>query len=145
MSAARERGSVLLLMPAAVLIVIVLGAIAVDAAVVLLGEREASSLATAAANDAATAIDDDVLRAGGGFALDHDRARRVATSAVAGTSSGLDELRIEVTFPTVDGEPAVRVVVRGRVRSIFAPALTGGSESTEVSASATAVARPAPA
>ena len=131
----RERGSVLLLMPAAVLIVIVLGAIAVDATVVFLGEREASSLATAAANDAATAIDDAVLRDGGGFVLDEDRARRVAASAVAGTSSGLDGLSVEVTFPTVAGEPAVRVVVRGEVDRILTPG------SVTVSAAATAVAR----
>jgi hypothetical protein len=135
---------VLLLMPAAVLIVIVLGAIAVDAAVVFLGEREASSLATAAANDAATAIDDDVLRAGGGFVLDQDRARRIALAAIAGTSSDLDDLGVEVTFPTVDGETAVRVVVRGRVHHVFAQALPGADDTVAVSASATAIAEAQP-
>lgn len=132
-----ERGSVLLLMPAAVLAVLVLGAIAVDAAVVLLAEREASSLAAAAANDAATAADEAALRAGAGFVLDEDRARRVVLATVGVSSPALDDLTVEVAFPVVDGQRAVRVVVRGRVDRVVAPG------SVAVAAGATAVARAA--
>ena len=137
-----ERGSILMLMPAAVLVIVVLGAIAVDLTIVFLGEREAVSLAAAAANDAATAaLREDVFRERGEFVLDEARAHRIVLASMAASSSEIDDLRVEVTFPTVDGERAIRVTVRGSVRYVFAPAIPGAPRTAEVSASATAVAR----
>lgn len=135
----RERGSVLLLFPAAVLVLVVLGAIAVDAAVVFLGEREAASLAAGAANDAATAVDEAAFRERGEFVLDEDRARRVALASLAASSSELDDVEVDVSFPIVDGEPAVRVTVRGTVAYVFAAALPGADRTAAVESTATAV------
>ena len=139
----RERGSVLLLAPAAVLVVVVLGAIAVDLSIVFLGEREAVSLAVAAANDAATAaLNEDVFREHGTFELDEARARRIVVASLAAASTELEDIEFDITFPTVEGEPAIRVVVRGTVRYVFAPAIPGTPHRAAVEASATAVARP---
>lgn len=131
-----------MLMPAAVMIVILLGAIAVDAAIAFLGEREALSLATAAANDAATAaLDQGRFRGSGEFALDHDRARRVVEATLAASSSELDEVTVDLSFPVVDGTEGVRVVVRGTVDYLFADAIPGAPDGLAVEAAATAVAR----
>ena len=137
-----ERGSVLMLLPAAVMIVLLLGAIAVDAAIAFLGEREALSLASAAANDAATAaLDQDRFRATGEFSLDHDRARRIVEATLASSSSELDDVSVEVTFPIVDGTEGVRVEITGSVEYVFAKAIPGAPHHIELAASATAVAR----
>lgn len=136
-----ERGSVLLLVPAGVLVVLVLGSIAVDFAIAFLGERELSSLAAAAANDAVTAaVDEDHLRETGEFVLDPARAREVALATIEASSTevDLDPPVVEVT--TVDGLPAVRVRLRGRVDYVFAPALPGGPDGADVDAAAVAVA-----
>ena len=139
---ADERGSVLMLLPAAVMIVLLLGAIAVDAAIAFLGEREALSLASAAANDAAAAaLDQDRFRATGEFSLDHDRARRIVEATLASSSSELDDVSVEITFPIVDGTEGVRVEITGSVEYVFAKAIPGAPHRIEVEASATAVAR----
>jgi hypothetical protein len=138
-----ERGSVLMLMPAAILVVIVLGSIAVDFSIAFLGERELASLAAAAANDATTAgVDLERLRDDGTFVLDEDRVLAVVRSTIGGSSTEVDlePPVVELTF--VDGEPAVRVTLRGTVDYIFARAIPGAPEQAEVEATAIAVARP---
>jgi hypothetical protein len=134
---------VLLLMPAAVLIVLVLASIAVDFGIAFLGEREVASLASHAANDAVTAaLDEPHLRATGEYRLDPDRVHDVvrATIAAASTEVELDEPIVDVLV--VDGLPAVRVELTGRVDYVFAPALPGGPDGADVGASAVAVAEP---
>lgn len=136
-----QRGSVLLLVPAGVLVVIVLGSIAVDFGIAFLGEREVASLASAAANDAATAaVDQDHLRETGEFRLDADRAEAVVAATLAASSTEVDLDRPVVELTTIGGEPAVRVRLTGRVDYVFAPALPGAPDGTEVSAAAVAVA-----
>jgi len=138
----RERGSVLLLVPAGVLVVIVLASIAVDFAIAFLGEREVASLATAAANDAATAaVDEAHLRATGEFRIDPDRAEDVVAATIAASSLDLDLDPAVVDVIDLDGAPAVRVRLTGRIDYVFAPALPGAPDGADVGASAVAVAR----
>lgn len=136
-----ERGSVLLLMPAGILVVVLLGSIAVDFAIAFLGEREVASLATSAANDAATAaVDEAHLRATGEFRLDPTRAERVVAATIAASSSEVDLDAPVVEVVDVNGEPAVRVRLTGRVDYIFARAIPGAPDGADVGASAVAVA-----
>lgn len=136
-----ERGSVLLLMPAGILVVVLLGSIAVDFAIAFLGEREVASLATSAANDAATAaVDEAHLRATGEFRLDPTRAERVVAATIAASSSEVDLDAPVVEVIDVNGEPAVRVRLTGRVDYIFARAIPGAPDGADVGASAVAVA-----
>lgn len=138
----RQRGSVLLLMPAGILVVVVLGSIAVDFAIAFLGEREVASLATSAANDAvAAAVDEDHLRATGEFRLDPARVELVVAATLEAASTEVDLDPPAVTIVEVDGQPAVRVRLTGRIRYVFAPALPGAPTHAEVGASAVAVAR----
>lgn len=135
------RGSVLLLMPAGILVVVLLGSIAVDFAIAFLGEREVASLATSAANDAATAaVDEAHLRATGEFRIDPTRAERVVAATIAASSSEVDLDAPVVEVIDVDGEPAVRVRLTGRVDYIFARAIPGAPDGADVGASAVAVA-----
>ena len=137
----RDRGSVLLLMPAAVLIVLVLASIAVDFGIAFVGERELASLASHAANDAATAaLDEAHLRATGEYRIDADLAERVARAAIDSSSTEveLDEPVVEILI--VDGFPAVRVALTGRIDYVFSSALPGGPDGIDVDASAVAVA-----
>jgi len=137
----RERGSVLLLVPAGVLVVLVLGSIAVDFAIAFLGEREVAALASAAANDAVTAaVDEAHLRETGELRLDPDRAVAVVEATLAASSTEVDLDRPVVEVTTIDGDPAVRVRLTGRIDYVFAPALPGGPDGTDVSAVAVAVA-----
>ncbi|MBA2279913.1 MAG: hypothetical protein M3527_04780 [Actinomycetota bacterium] len=132
-----------MLMPAAILVVIVLGSIAVDFSIAFLGERELASLAAAAANDAVTAgVDAEQLREDGTFTLDADRVLEVVRSTIEGSSTEVELAPPVVELTVVDGEPAVRVTLRGTVDYIFAPALPGAPDSAAVAASALAVARP---
>lgn len=136
-----ERGSVLLLMPAGILVVVLLGSIAVDFAIAFLGEREVASLATSAANDAATAaVDEAHLRATGEFRIDPTRAERVVAATIAASSSEVDLDAPVVEVVDVNGEPAVRVRLTGRVDYIFARAIPGAPDGADVGASAVAVA-----
>lgn len=135
------RGSVLLLMPAGILVVVLLGSIAVDFAIAFLGEREVASLATSAANDAATAaVDEAHLRATGEFRIDPTRAERVVAATIAASSSEVDLDAPVVEVVDVNGEPAVRVRLTGRVDYIFARAIPGAPDGADVGASAVAVA-----
>lgn len=137
-----ERGSVLMLAPAGVLVVIVLASLAVDFGIAFLGERELASLAASSANDAvAAAVDEDHLRRTGEFRLDADLVERIVTATLATSSTEVDLDPPDVVVTTVDGEPAVRVRLTGRVDYVFAPAIPGAPDGAEVGASAVAVAR----
>jgi hypothetical protein len=137
----RERGSVLLLVPAGVLVVVVLGSIAVDFGIAFMAEREISSLAESAANDAATAgVDLDHLRATGEFRLDPDRVEAVVAATLSASSTEVELEPPDVDVIVVDGDPAVRVRLRGRIDYVFAPALPGGPAGADVAAGAVAVA-----
>jgi hypothetical protein len=121
---------------------IVLGSIAVDFAIAFLGERELASLAAAAANDAATAAyDPERFREDGTFVLDLDRAEVIVADTIGASSTEVDLERPEVEPITVDGRPGVRVTLRGTVGYVFARAVPGMPDDTEVEASAVAVAR----
>ena len=134
----RERGSVLMLMPAAVLVLAILGGLAADVAQVYLAEREMSSAAAAAANDAATqAIDLDGFYESGDIRLVEDRARAVALRSVAARNLDRFGARVESVDVSADGR-SVTVVVSGRSPHLFAKALPGRSDGTNVSASAVA-------
>lgn len=132
-----------MLMPAGVLIVIVLGSIAVDFGIAFLGEREVADLVAVAANDAVTAgVDVARLRVDGTFVLDDERVRAVVSATIAGSSTEVDLEEPVVELTTVNGEPAVRVTLRGTVDYVFAPALPGGPEQATVEATVIAVAVP---
>ena len=134
----RERGSVLMLMPAAVLVLAILGGLAADVAQVYLAERELSSAAAAAANDAATlALDLDGFYETGEIQLLEDRARQVALRSVAAKGLGRFGAQVESVDVSSDGR-SVTVVVSGRSPHLFAKALPGRSDGTDVSASAVA-------
>ena len=132
----------LMLMPAAVLIMILLGSIAVDFAIAFLGERELASLASAAANDAATAAYDvERYRDDGTFVLDLDRAEQIVADTLGASSTEVDLEPPMIEPVTIGGDPGFRVTLRGTVDYIFARAVPGLPETTEVEASAVAVAR----
>ena len=133
-----ERGSVLMLMPAGVLIVLVLAAIAVDLSLVFLRQRQASATAADIANDLATAaLDIEHLRATGEFRLDAATARSMGEE-LAASSDIADELIGVDVF--VDGPDHVTVTVELRVDYLYANAIPGAADGTEVRATASAVA-----
>jgi hypothetical protein len=132
-----------MLLPACCLVVVVLGSIAVDFGIEFLGEREVADLAAAAANDAVTAgVDVDRLREDGTYVLDPARVRDVVADTIAASSTAVDLEAPIVEITTVDGEPAVRVTLRGTVDYVFAPAIPGAPERATVDATAVAVAAP---
>ena len=131
-------GSVLMLMPAGVLIVLLLGAIAFDLSLVFLRQRQATSVAGDVANDLATqAVDEAELRATGAYRLDPGRADALGRALI-----GPSDLAGEVLDVDIDvlGDDTVQVTVVVRVDYVFAKAVPGASEGTEVQATATAVA-----
>ena len=133
-----QRGSVLMLMPAGVLIVLLLGAIAFDLSLVFLRQRQASSVAGDVANDLATqAIDEAEFRATGKFRLDPDRADEIGRALLAQSDVAADIVDLDVD---VVGTDTVQVTVVLRVEYLFAGAIPGANDSTEVQATATAVA-----
>lgn len=145
MTAARERGSALMLVPAAVLVLFLLGAVAVDSAVAVLGQRELSAAASAAANDAVAAALSDARFYGheggdpGAVVVDQAAAQRVAAEALR---------RMELHGVEPDGDPVVTVVdhnqvcvrISGRVRAVFGLAIPGASQTHAVRGRATATA-----
>jgi hypothetical protein len=127
-----------MLMPAGVLVVLLLGAVAFDLSLVFLRQRQASSLAVDVANDVATAaLDEGAFRADGEFRLDPERAGRLAVELVAASDLApvVEDVSVQVLG---DDEVSVRLVVR--VDYVFARALPGPVDGTEVTAAATAVA-----
>lgn len=129
-----------MLMPAAVLVFLVLGALAVDSAVTFLAERELANAASAAANDAASvAVDLERYYADGNVELRQREAERVVAASLA--AKGLDylvDLRVETDVAA--GAPVVTVRASARVETIFAGAVPGGPDFTEVQATAVATA-----
>lgn len=131
-----EHGSVLVLMPAAALVFLVLGALAVDAAAVFLAQRQLANAAVAAANDAVTvAVDVDGYYGGGRLGLVAEDAQRVADETVGRLE--LDRLRDVRPVATVRGD-AVEVTITARVEHIFSGAVSGGADTADVAATATA-------
>jgi hypothetical protein len=127
-----------MLMPAGVLVVLLLGAIAFDLSLVFLRQRQASSLAVDVANDVATAaLDEQGFRSDGVFRLDPERATRLGVDLVRVSDLGalVEDVEVEVVGPDA---VTVRVVLH--VDYVFARAIPGASDGTEVTASATAVA-----
>lgn len=127
-----------MLMPAGVLIVLLLGAIAFDLSLLFLRQRQASSVVGDLANDLATqAVDESAFRTSGAYRLDPDRADSLGRALLAQTdiASEVVDVQIEVL-----GTDAVRVTVVVRVDYVFAKAIPGAADGSEVSATATAVA-----
>jgi Putative Flp pilus-assembly TadE/G-like len=138
----RDRGSALMLMPAGLLVVLVLASIAVDMSLVHLRKRQAFELAAAAANDAATAgVDQGRLRTTHDYVLDPDRTRAVVDDVVAASELAPHLARPPVVTVTAAG---VRVELALEADYIFADVVPGAPDGTEVTASATATAVPAP-
>lgn len=134
----RQRGSVLMLMPAGVLIVLLLGAIAFDLSLVFLRQRQASSVAGDVANDLATqAIDEAEFRATGEFRLDPDRADEIGRALLAQSDVADDIVDLDVE---ILGSDTAQVTVVLRVEYLFAGAIPGANDTTDVHATATAVA-----
>lgn len=129
------RGSVLMLMPAAILIVFLLAAIAVDLSLVFLRQREATSHAVDLANDVATVgLDQDAFRSGRDLQLVDDAslqgiARDLAVSRIGGELVAVDARSV--------GPVSVEITVVLRADYVFARALPGEADSTEVTATAT--------
>lgn len=133
----RQHGSVLMLMPAGVLIVLLLGAVAFDLSLVFLRQRQASSVAGDVANDLATqAVDEEEFRATGEFRLDPDRADEIGRALLAQSDVAADIVDLEVD---VIGADTVQVTVVLHVEYLFAGAIPGANDATEVQATATAV------
>ena len=131
-----QRGSVLVLLPAAVLVFLVLGALCVDFGGVFSAQRELHVAAAAAASDAASrAIDLEVLYDTGEVRLVPSVAEEVVRRSIA--AKGLDRLDPEVVAVEVHGA-VVTVRLRGRVRHLFARAVPGGSDGTDVVTTASA-------
>lgn len=136
----RDRGSVLMLVPAGFLIMVILGSIAFDLSLVFLRQRQASSTAVHVANDLATlALDVDHLRGTGEYVLDPVTAEAVAAELLADSEVADDLVAWEVTVIDAD-EVEVRLVLA--VDYVFAKAIPGAADGTEVTAAATAVAVP---
>lgn len=134
----RQRGSALMLMPAGVLVVLMLGAISFDLSVVFLRQRQASGVAVDVANDlASAALDEPRLRATGEFVLDPERAASLGARFVDASDLAGHVLDLDVD---VLGPDTVRVSLTVRVDYVFAKAIPGAADGTEVTARATAVA-----
>ena len=133
-----------MLMPAAVLVFLILGALCVDFGSVYAAKRELANAAAAAANDAATqAIDLDHFYATGDVRILQDRARAVAIRSIA--AKGLDHLDATVSDVEVDVTGThVTVTVHGRAHYLFAKAVPGGKEGTDVETSSEAEASELP-
>jgi len=133
-----------MLMPAGILIVILLGAIAFDLSLLFLRQRQAASVAADVANDLATeALDEARFRSTGEFRLDDERARRLAAALLQESDVGGELVDADVTIvddPTT-GDDAVEVRVVVRVDYVFARAIPGAADGTDVEAVATATAR----
>lgn len=138
MKHSRDRGTVLMLMPAGILIVLLLGAIAFDLSLLFLRQRQASSVVGDVANDLATqAVDEAAFRATGDYQLDPDRADSLGRALLAQSDIAPEVVDIEIELL---GAETVRVTVIVRVDYVFAKAIPGTADGSEVRATATAVA-----
>lgn len=130
-----------MLVPAAVLVLLVLGAICVDSAVVFLAQRDLANRTAATANDiAGSAVSDSAFYGERGLLfLDDRRASAFARLAFSADQvpGGYESWAGDAT---TDGAH-VRVEATARVRSIFAKAIPGAPDSTEVHARSEATIR----
>lgn len=125
-----------MLLPAGVLVMLTLAAMAIDLSLVFLRQRQASAAAADIANDLATAaLDVDELRASGTYRLDPVRADQLGRQLAEAGSTGDDLVDVEVE---VLDDSAVRVVLTLAVDYLFAKAIPGAADGTEVHAAATA-------
>lgn len=124
-----------MLMPAAVLVVIVLAAMAVDQSIIFMRQRSLVAAAQAAANDAAGyGIDPERFYEENVVDFSLERAAAAATATLA--AHGFD------VVPSVrlsDDGAEVEIRVEAEAESLFAKALPGGTPSTTVRATATAL------
>ena len=127
-----------MLVPAGLLIMLMLGAIAFDLSLVYLRQRQAASTAVDVANDLATlALDTAHLRATGDYRLDGGRAAQLAEELARSGDVGAAVVDVQVN---VLGPETIEVVVTLRADYVFAKAIPGAADGTEVRARATALA-----
>jgi Flp pilus assembly protein TadG len=121
-----------------VLIVLLLGAIAFDLSLLFLRQRQASSVVGDIANDLATqAVDEAAFRATGDYQLDPDRADVLGRALLGQSDIAGEVVNVEIE---VLGADTVQVTVVVRVDYVFAKAIPGADDGSEVRATATAVA-----
>ncbi len=134
------RGSALMLVPAGFLVMLLLGSIAFDLSLVFLRQRQASSLAGDLANDLVTlALDEDHLRASGEFVLAPQAAEELGQELARRSDLAPQLTDLEVV---VVDDAVVQVRATVHVDYVFARALPGARDGTEVTATATARAVP---
>jgi hypothetical protein len=127
-----------MLVPAGLLITLLLGGIAFDLSLLFLRQRQASSVAVDLANDLATlALDEGHLRETGEYVLDPRRADALATDLLRRSDVATEAVALTVRVTTPD---SVSVTVTLGVDYVFAKAIPGAADGTEVSATASAVA-----
>lgn len=136
-----DHGSVLMLVPAGILVLLLLAAIAIDGSVVWLAQRDLSSRTAGVAADIAGAAVDDRAFYGGGEILLRDDAADAYTALVFAPEAMPKGYDSWSAGAAVDGR-SVTVTARAEVRYVFASAIPGLRRTTEVSARATAEARP---
>jgi hypothetical protein len=130
-----------MLMPAGVLILVVLAAITVDSARSFQAQRELADVASSLANDLATealVLDDEQFSITGRIRLDERRAEDLAHRIVAARpDDDLGALRVvsvTVSDPPPGQAPVVTVVLAATVDTIFARAVPGGPDHTDLQA-----------
>jgi hypothetical protein len=127
-----------MLVPAGLLITLLLGGIAFDLSLLFLRQRQASSVAVDLANDLATlALDEGHLRETGEYVLDPRRADALATDLLRRSDVATEAVALTVRVTAPD---SVSVTVTLGVDYVFAKAIPGAADGTEVSATASAVA-----
>jgi hypothetical protein len=127
-----------MLVPAGLLITLLLGAIAFDLSLLFLRQRQASRVAVDLANDLATlALDEAHLRATGEYVLDPHRADALAQDLLRESDVAAEARSVSVQVVAPD---SVSVTVTLGVDYVFAKAIPGAADGTEVSATASAVA-----
>jgi hypothetical protein len=133
-------------MPAGVLILIVLAAISVDSARTFQAQRELADVASSVAADVATealALDDARFSETGRIRVDERAAEAVARRILAARADDdLGPIRLvslTVSDPPSGQAPVVTVVVAATVETIFARAVPGGADRTDLQATGRAV------
>jgi Flp pilus assembly protein TadG len=136
-----ERGSALMLMPAGVLILVVLAAMTVDSARAFQAQRELADVASSVANDVATealVLDGEDFSATGRIRVDEHRAEAAARSILAARAQDdlgrIELVSVGVSDPPPGEAPVVTVVLRASVDTIFARAVPGGPDRTDLRA-----------
>jgi hypothetical protein len=135
-----------MLMPAGVLILVVLAALTCDSARAFQAQRELADVASSLASDLATealVLDDDAFSDTGRIRLDEARAealaRRILAARPAGDLGTLTLVSVTVSDPPPGRAPVVTVVLAATVDTIFARAVPGGADHTDLRATGRAV------